>query len=486
MQSFLKEAAELIASAWPFILSVSVFAMSVIATVHAVMSKREPRAAVTWVGIVWLVPLVGVAMYALFGINRIRRRAQALRSGAQTTLADEHGCTPSDVELHTGSPEMASLSRLVDSTTPQRLLAGNRIELLRNGDAAFPAMLEAIDGATTSVTLTTYIFDNDTAGKLFVAALERAVARRVEVRVLIDDVGARYSFPPVVGALKKAGVPVARFLPSATPFRFPYINLRNHRKALVVDGKLGFTGGMNIRAGNLIETDPAHPIYDLQARVQGPVVAHLQAAFAEDWQFTRRETLEGPTWFGDADEVGPVLCRGILEGPDRPEDAIVMTLLGALSTAKERVCIATPYFVPPENLIAAIAVAVMRGVSVDIILPERNNLVLVGWASMAAIAPLLERECRVWLSPRPFDHTKLVVVDGAWTLLGSANWDIRSLRLNFELNIECYDRALAASAEELFQTQLARSRRFTVADWQALGFGRRFRNAVAHLFMPYL
>ena len=188
---------------------------------------------------------------------------------------------------------------------------------------------------------------------------------------------------------------------------------------------------------------------DLQVRVEGPVVAQLQGAFAEDWLFTTGETLDGPQFFPALGSAGGVLARGIPDGPDEDFETIRWLLLGALATARDRVRIVTPYFIPDAALVTALDVAVMRGVSIDVIIPERGNLRVLQWAQTAQLWQVLERGCRVWLSPPPFDHTKLMVVDGAWTLLGSANWDPRSLRLNFEFDVECYGAELARSAEAL-------------------------------------
>ncbi len=234
-------------------------------------------------------------------------------------------------------------------------------------------------------------------------------------------------------------MPLALFLPRWLPRVTPYANLRNHRKILVVDGRCGFTGGMNIREGHYPEVRPRHPIQDLHFRVEGPVVAHLQEAFAEDWVFCSGELLQGERWFPPLEPAGVSPVRGIADGPDEDFEKLRLTLLGALACARSSVLIVTPYFLPDAGLITALNVTALRGVAVDIVLPERNNLRLVQWASTALLWQVLEQGCWVWLSPPPFDHSKLMVVDGTWALVGSANWDPRSLRLNFEFNLECYD-----------------------------------------------
>ena len=219
-----------------------------------------------WVGFIWFAPLVGAVLYFIFGINRIKRRASLLRGGMETYRAGHALPHCPAEELHRHLPpdcdHLASLARATDDPPARPLLPGNQVDLLMNGDAAFPAMLAAIQQARQSITLSTYIFDHDEAGLAFVGALGEAVRRGVQVRVLIDAAGTRYSWPPITGALRHAGVPVARFLPTFAPWRLLSMNLRNHRKILVVDGRIGFTGGMNIRVGNCLEKRPAHPVRD--------------------------------------------------------------------------------------------------------------------------------------------------------------------------------------------------------------------------------
>jgi cardiolipin synthase A/B len=264
------------------------------------------------------------------------------------------------------------------------------------------------------------------------------------------------------------------------------INLRNHRKILVVDGRVGFTGGMNIRQGNLLKEKPKHPTQDLHFRVEGPVVAHLQRTFADDWFFSAREVLKGPKWFPKLSAAGPVAARGIADGPDEDFEIFRWAVLGALACAATSVHILTPYFLPDMAMISALNLAAMRGVEVDILLPAKSNLPYVHWATFAILWQVLERGCRVWLTPPPFDHSKLMLVDNCWSLLGSANWDPRSLRLNFEFNVECYDPALALALQGIVQRKLRHARRVTLAELDARPLPVKLRDGVLRLFTPLL
>ncbi len=472
---------------WPGILSALTIALSALTSVHAIFNKEDSISAVAWVGLIWLVPVFGSILYLMLGINRIKRRAKVLR-GEQTWTETRTGYQVidySDQELRLGD-QLRALSELVRRIVQKPLLPGNRVIPLINGDNAYPAMLEAIDEAETSINLSTYIFDNDNSGNTFLEALERAVGRGVEVRVIVDDMGARYSRRPITTKMKRAGIKTARFLPTLLPSKMPFLNLRNHRKILVIDGKTGFTGGMNIRDGHVIGGNPSHPVQDLHFMIEGPVVAHLQEAFLEDWAFCTGERLDGEIWFPEIGPRGSILARGIPDGPDEDFGKLLWTFHGALACAKSSIRIVTPYFVPDSSLITSLNIAAMRGVRVEIILPRTNNLPMVKWASTEILPQLLEHGCTVYLTSPPFDHTKLMIIDSAWTLFGSGNWDARSLKLNFEFNVECYDTTFAEELDSLIQEKLNNAGQVTLEGLRNRPFPVRLRDGIARLFSPYL
>lgn len=456
-----------------------------LASCHALLHKRDTRAATLWIGIVWLMPVVGPVLYLVLGVNRIRRRALTL--GVHDTITHP---VPDDLgePEHVGAEHLKLLARVVGQVVERPLTTGNQIQPLLNGDAAFPAMLAAIESATKSISLLSYIFDNDPSGKQFVAALERAVQRGVAVRVLVDAAGTRYSWPPITWPLRHAKIPFARFLPSSLlqPWRVATINLRNHRKVLVVDGALAFTGGMNIRHGNVLASQPKSPVQDLHFRVEGPVVTRLQEAFANDWAFTTSEVLDSQLWFPELKETGHVVARVIADGPDADYDKLRWTLLAALAEAQTSIQILTPYFIPDNALVTALNLAALRGVRVDIILPGKSNLPFMHWASRALWWQVLERGCHLWLTAPPFDHSKLMIVDGHWVFLGSANWDARSLRLNFEMNVECYGREFAKVMGQIIEQKTRNAHEVTLAEVDARNVLGKLRDATARLFSPYL
>lgn len=457
---------------------------------HSLLHKRDPRAALGWIVTCLALPGLGALLYWLLGVNRIRSRARDWQTRGEGMHWLEPAQCDWSTDLEAALPfrreNYAALLSLSDAVTRRPLLPGNRIQPLYNGEEAFPAMLRAIEEARESVHLSTYIFDADDSGKLFVAALRKAAERGVRVRVLIDALGERYSFPTARRLMRGSGIRIARFLPPSLSGRGIYFNLRNHRKLLVVDGATGFTGGMNLGDRHLAGASESSPqVVDIHFNLQGPIVGHLQEAFLEDWHFATGER------FGNAPYPAPIpggqaFCRGISAGPNEDFEKLTWIVVGALNGARKRIRIMTPYFIPDRALITAINAASLRGVEVDIILPGKNNLFYVAWASRAYHWELLEYGTRIYHQPPPFVHSKLLLVDEDYALAGSANLDPRSLRLNFEFNVEIYDRGLVEGLGRHFDDVRARSRELSLAEVDGRPLPEKLRDAFAKLFSPYL
>jgi cardiolipin synthase A/B len=334
--------------------------------------------------------------------------------------------------------------------------------------------------------LSSYIFRADAAGDQFIDALIRASRRDVEVRVLIDGVGGGYFVCRAYEKLRRARVPVARFMHSSLPWRMPFLNLRNHKKLLVIDGRVAFAGGLNIGAENVTRAHPRHPVIDTHFRLEGPVVAQLIDVFADDWAFSTGEQLAGERWFPLLQPVDGINCvaRVVTSGPDQDLEKIEFMILEALACARSAVRIMTPYFLPDERIVTGLALAAYRGVGVDIVLPEHSNHPTLDWGSRAQMGPLLASGCRIWTHPPPFDHSKLMTVDDTWCLVGSSNWDVRSFRLNFELDLEVYDKTLAAQINTLISAQ--QGHRILPQQLHERSFPVRIRDGAARLMLPYL
>lgn len=463
-------------------------ALAITVAAHALLHKRDPRSAWAWILACLLIPFGGALLYWWFGINRTARRAVREVGAPQTVAAD----TSADIALEiegTDAREIAELVRIGRAMTGRALLGGNRITVLHNGEQAYPAMLEAIAGARDRVWLMSYIFDPDATGEQFADALHGAMRRGVQVRVLLDGVGDLRLGTRGSTLLHRRGLRVARFIP---PRLFPpllHINVRNHRKLLCVDGEQAFLGGMNIGdhqnlSMSLLSRGTRLAAEDIHFRVQGPVAAQLDRVFVEDWRAADGETLtcEAPAPI----PLGNARCRVITDGPNDDLGRLQMMLLGALSNAHRSVQIMTPYFVPTAELSGALTAAAWRGVEVSLLLPERSNYPWLDAATRRWLAQVGDSPIRIHRRPPPFAHSKLFLIDDYYALVGSANLDSRSLRLNFELMLEIYDVALLAELGAHVRATRDASPLLDVHKLRSRPLPARLFDAACWLFSPYL
>lgn len=452
-----------------------------VVTVDVLLKKSDVRGALGWIGAAWMSPILGSLLYFMFGINRVTRRSLRL-------------LRPSGQELPASVPEskmdasenILMLCKIGETVTARPLAAGNRLTILQGGDTAYPAMLAAIEGAERSIALTSYIFRNDAAGRTFCEALIAARRRGLEIRVLLDSVGIGYVFAPILRRLRAGGVTAARFLHTWLPWRMPFLNMRNHRKLLLIDGASAFLGGMNIGAENSRRLAPKKYIEDIHFKIEGPAARFAMDAFARDWVFTTDESLDSECWWPPIEPAGPVFARGLRSGPDT-DIYKLETILGAMLTlAKHRVRIVTPYFLPDQRLQFAIAQAGLRGVEVDIVIPEHCDYVFLDWAMRAHLRFFKGISARIYTTPMPFDHSKLITMDSAWCLIGSSNWDTRSFRLNFEFDMECYDTDFTRQVDDIIEAKIARAGELDLEELCASSVPVRLRDAAARLLTPYL
>lgn len=452
------------------------FVAAAAASLHALLNKRRPQSAFGWIAVCLALPLVGALLYCLFGVNRVETRARKL-----LTRHPEPEC-PTEY-VGTPPPQLLPLARLGQAVSGWPLTAGNRVELLHDAPQIFDAMIGAIERASEYVYFSTYIFDGGPLGRRFAAALTAAAERGADVRVLIDGVGEWYSWQRASTLFRGTRVRFARFLP---PRLWPptiRVNLRNHRKILVADGLEAFVGGINVR-DRYLDGAAAARIVDSHFKLAGPVITQIETVYLRDWHFATGEA--GAAQRRVPEPSGGALCRAVADGPDTSLDRLTALLTGAIGSARQRVAIMTPYFVPPRELIAPLQAAALAGVDVAVILPARNNLPYVHRATRHMLWELLERGVHVYYQPPPFVHSKLFYVDDYYAQIGSANFDPRSLRLNFELNVEIYDRDTVTGLARHFEAVRAQSSRVTLADVDGRSTVTKAVDGVAWLFSPYL
>ncbi len=465
------------------ILSALIIGSGVFAALHALLTKRDSKSAFGWIGFCLILPIAGPLVYLIFGINRIHQRAH--RAFFARLEIDE---SPSILEPD--GADLRPMSTVGERVTGKGLRAASSVTMLQNGEQFYPEMLDAIAGARDKIHLSSYIFDNDHIGDQVVEALCAARDRGVSVRIIIDALGEFMCLPRprIGGKLARQGLKFARFNPITLIPPAIHINMRNHRKILVVDGRLAFTGGQNIGARQLAESQTDHGrITDLHFKFTGKIVDELERAFLRDWYYAHGK--KDPQAFIPVNANptrSKIWTRLVLDGPNEYLDRLNDLLVGIISTARQRVWIMTPYFLPGPDIAAALVGARLRGVDVKLVLPSKNNIFLVHWASQNILPYYLEKDIAIYFQPPPFAHTKALVIDDQYSLVGSANLDARSLRLNFELGVEVFDRELNQQLAEYIDNKVQQASRLVDSQLKSVSLPSRVRNAIAWLFSPYL
>lgn len=457
--------------------------ISLFSTYHVLRyKKREAVSSVLWIFVIFSFPFLGPALYFLFGINRVEVKGLRLEA-ARKRLLQSSGTETSRVlrrrtenierfkianQTGTRSKTIMALDRQL-SDMPA--LGGNRIQLLINGDEAYPAMLEAIQEACSSIHLQTYIIRPDRIGTRFMDLLRFKAQQGVEIRLLYDRLGSSAAhmsgffleYDDVLN-LKIAGYSLIHPLK-----RRLQINLRNHRKLLVVDGRIGFLGGINIHDENIYASESGPKVQDYHFEIQGPVVQEMQYSFLQDWFYVSEEGPEAllrEVYFPRLEKQGDEYGRVIRSGPGPDYEAIHRGYFTFAVMAQRSIKLVTPYFLPDSPLFAALMNAAARGVNVKLILPQRNNHWYIHYAARSSYSPLLKAGIRIFEKPPPFVHAKALLVDNQWAFVGSANFDIRSFRLNFELNLETWGPFTEHSLRETLDQEFACSREIELIDFE--------------------
>ena len=462
------------------ILTLLIVAAGILAALHALLTKRDSRAAFGWIGFCLILPVAGPVIYLLFGINRLNE--QANRSYISKLEVDN---TPS-IKDPVGS-SLRPISKVGELVTGKGLRACTSCEVLENGEGLYPAMLEAFAGAKSKIYLSSYIFDNDETGDRFISALRDAQDRGVDVRIIIDALGEYMSLPRIGRKLRRSGLNFVRFNPITLLPPSLHINMRNHRKIVIVDSHTAFTGGQNIGNRHLAQSPQRHPVRDLHFRLKGKVVDELERAFLHDWYYCiGRKKTESFQPSNENLTESAIWTRVVLDGPNEYIDRLNDLIVGVISAASRRVWIMTPYFLPGSDIVSALVGARLRGVDVKILLPRKNNIFLVHWALQNNLPYFVEKDIQIHFQPGPFVHTKILLIDDIYSLVGSANLDARSLRLNFELGLEIFDHRLNGQLAAHFEESLKAAEPVTAQQLREIPLHLRIRNAMAWLFTPYL
>ncbi len=370
------------------------------------------------------------------------------------------------------------------------VLRGNRAQLLVDGDQFYPALLEALEVARSSVHLQTFIFARGKIGRELLQRIMELSRQGIQCRLLYDRFGSSLAhLSRFFDQARDAGVRVCS-ISQANPLKGRFqINLRNHRKIAIIDGKIAFAGGINIHDGNYSEHTTGRPIRDYHVRLEGPAVSDLQFQFVQDWFFASHEPPERlfeARYFPEHKPVGDALVQIVPGGPELRGHGLADAFFAAIVAAERSVSIATPYFIPDDTIVQALRYAALRGVTVRLVVPKYSNHWYTGFAARALYTPLLKAGIRIFERRPPFMHAKAMVVDGVYAMMGSANLDHRSLHLNFELNLEVADSEFVPSVLEQIEAEIVESDEVTLATHSARKLPRRLLENFCHLFQPML
>ena len=448
---------------------------------------RKPVSAMAWLLIIFFLPIPGLLLFLLIGEYRIPRRRiqrhrellQAIKSGRRDSAARPYIAGP---EL---GKEMSSTFALAKSLGDFPILGGNDLELLTETDEVITRIIADVDAAQHHVHVLFYIFADDETGRRVAEALARAVHRGVVCRVLVDAVGSRGMVRTLGPMMKENGILLKESMPVGLfRRRMARVDLRNHRKIVVIDGRLGYTGSQNIVNADYGRRGVAYT--DLMVRLAGPTVLELQGVFLSDWYFETRELLDDEDIYPTPALKGAGLIQTLPSGPNYPTDNYQRLLVAALYEAREQVVLTTPYFVPDEPFMQALEVAVRRGVKVDLIVPEHCDHIVVGAASRAYYDDLLAIGVKVHLYRPGILHSKTMSIDRGLALIGTGNFDIRSFTLDFEVNLICYGREMTDRLREVQGSYLRDSVPLDPLAWKQRPMTRRLVQNMAKLFSPVL
>ncbi len=474
------------------VVSVLFLVTSVSIAVIIILEKRSPFKTAAWILALVLLPIVGLLFYLFFG-QEYRKRKMFSRKGLKdlgqirkrsTRQLREISQTHQKLSEHLREKE--NLISLLLNNSHALLTTGNQVKILNDGKNTFEAIFDAIEKARHHVHLEYYIIEDDRIGKRLKDLLIRKSREGIEVRVIVDDVGSWGLKRKFFRELRLAGVEIYPFMEVRFPRLTNRFNYRNHRKIVVIDGKTGFTGGINIAKRYQDGLKGIGRWRDTHIQVEGDAVACLQVIFGADWFFVTKKNLSGKKYFPPLTDAKGIPIQISASGPDTDWETIGQAFFAAIAGAKKSVYVVTPYLMPPQHIHTALIIAKLSNVDIRILIPEKSDARISKWCSFSYVEEFLEASIRIFFYQGGFVHSKVLLVDGKLASVGTANLDFRSLETNFEVNAFIYDEHIVSELTSCFNDDLKSSREISLDEWRRRPWHYKLRESLAHIVSPML
>lgn len=483
----------------PYILDASIglaiiFAINIaLALTIIFLERKNPSATLAWIMILFLLPVFGILLYVFISQNIARKKIFRLKALEERIIGTALKTQISEIEGDTFAykkpefREWKSMIRLHQNLDRSYFTQDNIIDILTDGQDKFDKLMKDIQNATSHIHMMYFIFQNDTLGRAIIDLLTQKAREGVEVRLLLDAMGSSKISPVMLNEYKKAGGKYSFFFPSKIKVFNLKLNYRNHRKLVVVDGKIGYLGGFNIGNEYLGKKKKIGYWRDTHLRITGSSVYDLQMRFILDWRFASKEDLDiSLAYFNEPEREGHTGIQIVSSGPDSKHEAIKHGYLKLISSAKERIIIQTPYFVPDYSILESLKNAALSGVELSVMIPCKPDHVFVYWATYAYVGELLDAGAKIYIYNNGFLHSKMICVDGKVASVGSANFDIRSFKLNFEVNAFIYDSVAVSHLEEIFYNDIYYSEELTIEKYRIRPVSVKLKESVSRLLSDLL
>jgi cardiolipin synthase len=463
-----------------------VFALIIIATIYIIiMENRNPIKSIAWIIMLVLLPVIGFIVYFFFGRNYRKRKIISKKSIKRIKRYSKQEFEKKDISSYSFDEKYRNMVTLLYNNNEAIPYDNNEVEIYTSGFEAFRSVFEEIKKAKHHVHVQFFIIENDVVGNRLKELLIKKAKEGVEVRLIYDSLGCWKLTRKFINSLKNNGVQVGSFLKATFPFFSNKVNYRNHRKIVVIDGKIGFVGGMNA-ADRYVAGDNLGNWRDTLIKIEGNAVHGLQNSFLVDWHFVNRTYIVSSDYYPEVYTQGNKLVQTVTSAPDSDWEAILQSFCKIISNAKKYVYLQTPYFLPPESLLNTMKIAALSGIDVRLLLAERSDAAFTNIASRSFLREIMEAGVKVYFYGNGFIHSKTIVADDEISSVGSTNLDFRSFELHFEINSFIYSEEFAMEMKRIYEQDLKSSTLLELSTWKRRVRWQKFKESFARLFSPLL